>query len=375
MSDPTPEIPPELACPRCHAALALAAGALACRQHGAVANATADGVLEFDRSEQYWGEVDRDRMRRVLAAARAGGWRRALEEELRPTHPHLVDYVHHAARADWFVLLPLDRARTVAVDVGAGWGANSLALAPHVARVYAVEKIAERIAFLGLRARQDRVSGVVPVRADLHALPFAPESIDIVVVNGVLEWAGLVDPEPVGGRQRDPQLLQEEFLRALARLLRPGGWIYVGIENRFGRMFWRGVPDHQGMRYTSLMPRPLARACMALAAATSPRTYQAERDYRTYTYSYGGYRRLLERCGFRDVRRFAAIPGYNVPARLVPLETPGPMLFLAQRERSARRLRGAARRLVRSAFASSGLEARLASCFALVAERAPDGPR
>jgi SAM-dependent methyltransferase len=373
--DPTPEILSELACPRCHAALAPAAGGVACHQHGVVGWWGADGVLEFDRSETYWGEVDRDRMRRIVAAARAGGWRRALDEELRPAHPELVDYVHHAARGDWFVLLPLDRARTVAVDVGAGWGANSLALAPHVARVFAVEKIAERIAFVNVRARQDGVTGVVPVRADLHALPFAPESIDVVVVNGVLEWAGLVDPEPVGRRQRSPRLLQEQFLLALARMLRPGGWIYVGIENRFGRMFWRGTPDHQGLRFTSLMPRPLARAYTALAAATSPRTYRAEHDYRTYTYSFGGYRRLLESCGFCDVRRFAAIPGYNVPARLVPLETPGPMLYLVQRERSARRVRGTARRLVRSALAMSGIEARVSSCFALLARRAPEVPR
>jgi SAM-dependent methyltransferase len=367
------ELPAELGCPRCGGALAASGAALGCPRHGEVGLRKADGILEFDHSEDYWGEVRRDLMQRILTAARSGGWRRALEEHLRPAHPDLVDYVHHPARGDWFVLLPLDRDRTVAVDVGAGWGANSFALAPHVSRVYAVEKIAERIEFVALRAAQDRCENIVPVRADLHSLPVAPASVDVVVVNGVLEWAGLADPDPPGGRRRDPRVLQESFLRRLASVLRPGGCIYVGIENRYGRMFWRGAPDHQGLRYTSLMPRPLARAYTALRAVTSPRTHRRERDYRTYTYSYGGYARLLESCGFTDVRRYAAIPGYNVPTRIVALESTGPSLYLARRDRPPR-FRSAARRAVRTALAASGLEARLASCFAVVARRAPEVP-
>ena len=327
-------------------------------------------MLAFDSDDRYWGEVDREHMQRVNAAARAIGWHAALERELRPTHPHLVDYVHHPARADWRVLLPLDRQRSVVLDVGAGWGANSFALAPQVRRVYAMEKIAERVEFIAIRAHQDAVTNLVPVRADLHALPFRNQSLDVIVVNGVLEWAGLVDPAAAsGGRPRGPRRLQEAFLRALALRLRPGGTLYVGIENRWGLNFWRGMPDHQGLRFTSLMPRPLARAYTRLRQATSDRTYRGERDYRTYTYSLAGYKTLLRSCGFSDIEAYAAIGGYNVPALLVPLESRGPFRFLAGRHAPGRSVPARIRRLTRFALASTGLARELASSYVFAARR------
>jgi SAM-dependent methyltransferase len=369
--------PPELGCPACHMPLQAAGDEFRCATHGVLARRSPDGIFEFDRGEHYWGEVDRETMQRIDAAARRTSWREAIALHLAPQHPDLVEYVQHPARGDWNLLLPLDRERTVAVDVGAGWGANSFALLPHVRRVYAVEKIGERIEFLALRARQDGAERLVPVRADLHALPFAAGSVDLFVVNGVLEWAGLVDP--LAGPEaspRGPRLLQEIFLRQLWGLLRPGGWIYVGIENRFGRIYWKGGPDHQGLRYTSLMPRPMARAYTFVRAITSSRTHRTERDYRTYTYSLGGYRKLLRACGFEAVQSYASVPGYNVPTRLVPLATTGPLEWLASRSRSPRRIRGVCVRALRRAAARIGLEARVSTCYAFVAQRpAPPGTR
>jgi SAM-dependent methyltransferase len=356
-------------CPRCHAALTWEATSARCPQHGEVGVLAADGIHVFDRDDTYWGEIDRASMQRANAESRAAGWQSAVERIVRPQHPDLVDYVQHPARADWYTLLPLDRDRTIAVDVGCGWGANSFGLAPHVARVYACERVPERIEFVALRAAQDGAP-VTPVRAELHALPFAPQSIDVFVVNGVLEWAGLVDPQAGPGRApRDPRRLQQRFLAQLLHLLRPGGAIYVGIENRFGRMFLRGAADHLGLRYTSLMPKPLARAYHFVRAAASGRTHRIERDYRTWIYSFNGTAQLLRDSGFVAVQRWSAVPGYNVPMRLVPLETSAAATYLARRERSPHRLRGGARRALHTALARTGLEARIASCFALVARR------
>ncbi len=307
-------------------------------------------------------------MRRLVAAARLHGWAEAVLQHLKPAHQDLVPYVQHPSRADWRVLVPLERERTVSLDVGAGWGAVSFGLAPHVRRHYAVERVAERVAFIGIRARQDGARNVVPVRADLHAIPLAPRSIDVIAVNGVLEWAGLEDPQATaGGAARSPRVLQELFLRQLHALLRPGGWLYVGIENRYGRMFWRGTPDHQGLRFTSLMPRPLARAYSGWRAQRAPRTYTTARDYRAWTYSLPAYRQLFAACGFTDLQTYAVVPGYNAPMQLVPLDTPGPLRWLSARSRSPRRLLGRVRRAARAAACASGLEKHISSCYVFVA--------
>lgn len=359
------EIAPELACPHCGGPLDADAGALRCARDGDVAG-FADNIVEFDRSAMYWGELTQETMRALLDDAARDGWRPAVAAHV--TDPELARYITDPTRGDWQWLLRLDRKKTVAVDVGAGLGANSFALAPNVRRVYAVEKIAERVGFVALRAAQDGAA-VVPVRADLHALPFAPASIDVFVVNGVLEWAGLVDPQPMAGRAATPRSLQERFLRRLHCLLRPGGCIYIGIENRFGEMFWRGTPDHQGLRYTSLMPRPLARAYTFARAAAAPRTYRRERDYRTYTYSLAATRRLVESCGFDAVEIWSVAPGYNVPTRIVPLADRNAMRWFASRTRGASSLRNRARDALRRGLANTGLAAQTASCFALVARR------
>jgi SAM-dependent methyltransferase len=329
-----------------------------------------DGVWVFDASEEYWGEVSRPVMQRVNRAARLEGWRQALRDHLAAANAELVRYTESTSRADWFTLLPLDRESTVSLDVGAGWGANSFGLAPHVRRHYAVEKIAERVEFLTLRAQQEAATNIVPVRADLHALPFATASLDVVAVNGVLEWAGLSDPEAQAqAPPRQPKALQEAFLRELHGLLRPGGWLYVGIENRFGRAFWRGAVDHQGLRYPSLMPRAVARAYTRLRRARSIRTGRVDLDYRAWTYSLGGYLRLFERCGFTAPQTYAVVPGYNVPTCIVPLASRGPMRYLASRARSMHRVRGAARQFLHQAVAASGLERQVTSCYAFVCRR------
>src|SRR5262245_38610046 len=164
------------ACPACGSGLDLAAGRGSCARHGEVATTNADGVVEFDSSDAYWGEVDREAMRAVNRAARRSSWRAALDSELRAIRPDLVEYVHHPSRADWQVLLPFDRERTTVLDVGAGWGANSFGVAPNVATVVAVEKIAERVEWIAIRRSQDGIHNLIPVRAELQRLPFAPES-------------------------------------------------------------------------------------------------------------------------------------------------------------------------------------------------------
>jgi 2-polyprenyl-3-methyl-5-hydroxy-6-metoxy-1,4-benzoquinol methylase len=92
------------------------------------------------------------------------------------------------------------------LDVGTGSGRHSFQAARSGARVVAVD--------LGASidvARRNLPSSVLTVQADAEALPFAPESFDIVMSIGVLHH--LPDPD--------------RALRSITRYARPGGHVHV----------------------------------------------------------------------------------------------------------------------------------------------------
>ncbi|HET7100658.1 MAG TPA: hypothetical protein VFJ52_05860, partial [Terriglobia bacterium] len=119
-----------------------------------------------------------------------------------------------------------------------------------------------------------------------------------------------------------PRAAQLRFLTSLERLLKPNGVMVIGIENRFGISSLRGAVDHSGMPYTSLVPRRVATLMLRHGKDAHPihRTRLESRQYRTYTYTAGGYRRLLKAAGFATVRAYWAHEGYNNPFRLIPLD-------------------------------------------------------
>lgn len=114
-------------------------------------------------------------------------------------------------------------AGSLVLEAGCGVGAQTLTLArrsPH-ARFISVDISAESIAEARRRARQAELDNVEFQRADLFALPFAPESFDHVFVCFVLEHLS----RPA------------EALAVLSRLLKPGGTITV-IEGDHGSTYF-----------------------------------------------------------------------------------------------------------------------------------------
>jgi len=310
-----PGILPPLACPTCEALLVEDAAGLRCEQC-ARSYPVSDGIPRFNPDGFYWGEIPRPHMRAVLDRARVVGWKEAARELLPPSRPDLWDYITDPGRADFRHYLPFGRDSDV-LDLGAGWGTLTTALAPHCRSVTAVEGVEERVSMLQLRCRQEGLANVRAVRSDFLRPPFPPASFDVVLMNGVLEWVGCADAGS------PPGIVQRRFLRRIRRLIRPGGGIYVGIENRTGFRLWLGARDHSGLPFTSLLPRSAASLMTSLLPSWGPRG-----AYRTYTYTYWGYRRLLDRCGFSAVEIYAALPSYNAPRYLAPLDRAAPVRFL-----------------------------------------------
>ena len=299
---------PMLKC-RCGQAIPLCGDRLSCRC-GAEAGRWIDGVAVVAPSTPYWGEIAQPKMLTLLDESKEVGWRSAVEKCLNPEDRERITDVMRAAFQD---ILPIPPNSKI-LDVGAGLGVIACELA-RTHRVTALEGVWERASFIAMRRVQDGLDNLTAVNGDLNSIEFSEGQFDVVVVNGVLEWVALFD------LSMSPGQVQLRFMDQLRKLLTPEGLIYLAIENRLAWPMFLGAKDHSGIRYTSLMPRFLARWVCAKDAGYRS---SSNTGYRTYTYSYWGYQNLFRKAGLRIADVYFAVGGYTRPTELVPI-APSPV--------------------------------------------------
>lgn len=272
------------------------------------------GIPRFFQPSNYWGEIPQEEASHLLHEAREMGWRKAVQQQFAGNEDMLISLLDWQ-RTSWLALLGLEE-NAVALDIGSGYGAITHALAMVVGEVYSLEAMPERIEFTQIRLEQEGITSVQLVQGTALNLPFPEDSFDLIVVNGVLEWTG--EWETTG----NPRSIQRRFLEHLHRLLRKNGLLLIGIENRFGYNLFQGGMDHSGLPYTSLMPRRVASLYLRANHRAHHRTsLNPQREYRTYTYSERGYRKLLAQSNFKLTTFYWADPGYNQPYSLVPMQS------------------------------------------------------
>ncbi|OGM22968.1 hypothetical protein A2961_01045 [Candidatus Woesebacteria bacterium RIFCSPLOWO2_01_FULL_39_21] len=264
----------------------------------------------------YWGEISQDKAREIVKVAKRVGYQNAANFL---GVDRLNEYILAYDRADWlFDCLNL-KGKEKALDIGSGWGANSISLSYQFDEVYSLELVKERLEFQKVRAKQEGRKNIKFIQSDWLTLPFQDNFFDLVVVNGVLEWVGLSD------FNKNPKELQIKFLKEVKRVLKPGGVLYVGIENRFAFFFFFGAIDHSGLPFTSLMPRKLAGVLVRKFRNTGGKYEDIKRmdkdwpDYRTYTYSYWGYQNILKEVGFFNFKIYWTL-NYNSPSEAGPMD-------------------------------------------------------
>lgn len=312
------------------------------------------GVIDLATRDFYWNQIPRDAMESLVANAAALGWRAALEHDLLPrAGRYVTDYAIDERRADFACLLPYP-SRSIppasVLDLGCGWGAVTTGLARVWDEVVSADSTLETLCFVAERLEQERLRGVTLVRIDplgSGRLPFSDARFDAVVLNGVLEWVGQSRTDRSVGE------IQESVLREARRCLRPGGALYLGIENRFGLESLLGARDHNGLRFTSVLPRAIAR----LVNRATKRG-----DYRTYTYSLRGYRRLLRRAGFDEISLFLPKPSYRQPDYILPANRDAIAYYFGRVSALA-----GARRFAAKLVAGCGLYPWVADSFAWIA--------
>jgi SAM-dependent methyltransferase/uncharacterized protein YbaR (Trm112 family)/thiamine kinase-like enzyme len=306
-----------LVCPYCHNQLILQKEKLVCnsckREYPII-----EGIPNFCQKDEYWCNVGRETMWKLNARAReSGDWLAAAKELI----PDYLSHIEPFDRADAQFLLPITSNSSI-LDAGSMWGGFTIPVAQYCGAIFAVDKTIETLTFLKIRAEQMGLGNIHVVASPLRNLPFSNDYFDMVILNGVLEWVAFnqeVVLEKHWGKKRtdsatyskNPRQVQIEVLRELRRVIKPGGHLYLAIENRIGYQYLAGYPDdHMNIRFVPFLPRFIANTITK---------WKLNCEYRTYIYSLPGYRSLLRDSGFQDMEFYGAFPHYIAPSDIIPL--------------------------------------------------------
>ena len=253
-------------------------------------------------------------------------WRSALDQSASARVRGAAAWLGNLDRASWHLLLPTSAEATV-LEVSAGLGTVTHALARAYRRVVALEPTAERVRFMQRRFAEERLANVDVIQGSPVDLPLGCESVDLAVLNGVLGWVAC------GAFGRRARATRRRVLEGVRTVTKPGGFVYLGVRNRW-------TLGGGGVRQ---------RAVWA---------------------SLRGYRRLLGAAGYCDVRIWCALPSHDDPQFLVAYEQ---RAFAHLLRVLAARPQTAARKLAWNLLNSLGLLKQVTRSYCIVGRRGP-GP-
>jgi len=246
---------------------------------------------------------------KVTELAEQKNWQEAIDTYSNMIGKYTLGYITNEARADWHIILPLNPEATV-LDIGSGWGNIAISLSRWCKQAYCGDVNMINLRLLRTRLRDRKINNVSLFQYEPNAflrLPFKDSSIDVVLLNGVLEWMGAAE---IDATPRDVQL---KALKEIKRVLKPGGALYIGIENRCSLAALRGQKIHGELPFIGLLPRVIANAITKTVTG---------RPHRTYIYTISGYRKLLRQAGLNKIDFYLPYPSYHDPDFLVPLKKP-----------------------------------------------------
>ncbi|NIV52436.1 MAG: methyltransferase domain-containing protein [Gammaproteobacteria bacterium] len=246
------------------------------------------------------------------------------------------------------------------LDLGCATGGLTLMLADEGG--YAVGLDSQLTNVLEATKRELPEKGRIPafVQGDAIQLPFRRNAFDVILLSGLLEWMGFARPEA------PPKDAQLETLEQVHRSLSPGGYVFVGIENRWFPKFLARSP-HQRLPFAMLLPSRLA--------WTLPGWVFGDKVHECL-HGHRGLRRLLETAGFDRVEIHIPLFGYHFPREIAKGDDRRAVLAAVERTRRPARSRlervasgGRWGRAWFSLIAALGLQLWLAPAFIAVARK------
>lgn len=205
---------------------------------------------------------------------------------------------------------------SIVLDAGCGLGAISFFLAKICKEVHSFDFLFEYLQFLKTRAIQDRAENIFPVRGEFMRLPFRKNCFDLIICNDILRYM------PVYYAGYPPKDTAVEVLRKFNQILKPGGEICLGIENRFALRYCLGAKgEHTGLRFITVLPRYIANFYSKLIKGE---------EYRHYAYSYKQLKGLFQKANFKIKEVYMPVKSHRDIKFLIDLQEPQSFVFALQ---------------------------------------------
>ncbi len=217
------------------------------------------------------------------------------------------------------------------LNFGSGWDNTTINLARTAKKVTAYDLTKQRIQTLALKKKYYGLDNIdLFCGGDRPYLPFKDNCFDTIFINGVLEWVAS-DWSQIKNKYKNqnkisrfvsylkevygshnPREIQIRFLKEMRRVLKDDGEMYIGIENRYSRLYFGKRPDHHSfIWFGSLYPRFIAHLVSLI---------QSRRPYITFTYSVKGMKKLVKEAGFNHGKCFGLEPMYRTPNNIFNLD-------------------------------------------------------
>ncbi|WP_198153250.1 class I SAM-dependent methyltransferase [Thermotalea metallivorans] len=264
-----------------------------------------DGIKIFDTNTNYYGDLCERDMKNLLKEMDYTDWKELVYKYFANSYPFLYYIITDNNRADWHYLVPLEK-ESIVLDVGTGWGTLAFPIS-YRAKVVALDGTFDRLSFVKKRTIQENNKNIFEfVNANILELPFSDCQFDLVILNGVLEWVG------ASVNHGNPYDLQLKALQNVYSILKEGGYIYIGIENRYGFKYLLGAEDdHTMLPEICYLERDKANAYSKQILG---------REYRTYTYDKIEYSCMLKQIGFEEIKFYYPYPDYKTIQVIMDLD-------------------------------------------------------
>jgi hypothetical protein len=266
----------------------------------------------FGPEGNYWSNLDKSEQEMLAQDLKELGAQGALQKHF----PQFMEVVFSLKRAAGMALLDI-KPDDVVMDAGCMWGALTVPLARTGCKVIGVEQTLRSLSLLRQRLLDEGLENVDLVCANLKKLAIRPDSVDKVIVNGVLEWIPQNKPielkkyfgkkaaETNDEADESPGEAQLGFLKKIFVSLKSEGVLYLAIENRYDILNFLGKPDpHCNLRFVTFLPRFLQNIMSRIWLG---------RPYTNWIYSPSQLKQLLSDAGFQTTKTYYAFPDYRFP--------------------------------------------------------------